>query len=209
MPKPTFFNLPKEKQTVLIKAAKKEFSRVQLYEASISNIIKDAGIARGSFYQYFEDKEDAFFYLLEEHSKENKQKFIEMLKETDGQIFDTFTYMFQSMIDNFNIEENHNFFKNAFLYMNHKVENAFTQESNKEKFKQFFAQMSDLTDSKILNISANEEVFHVWQILMAITMRNLIQHYVRNLTKQEAINNFTTELALIKKGLYKAPENHS
>ena len=62
VPKPTFLNLSKEKQELLITAAKKEFSRVPLNGASISNIIKDAGIPRGSFYQYFEDKEDIFFF---------------------------------------------------------------------------------------------------------------------------------------------------
>ncbi|MEH7746974.1 TetR/AcrR family transcriptional regulator, partial [Neobacillus drentensis] len=39
MPKQTFFNLTNEKQRSLINAAKKEFSRVPLHEASISNII--------------------------------------------------------------------------------------------------------------------------------------------------------------------------
>ncbi|MCU5751761.1 TetR/AcrR family transcriptional regulator, partial [Bacillus cereus] len=69
MPKQTFFNLEREKKELLIQAAMKEFSRVPLFEASISNIIKDAGIPRGSFYQYFEDKEDVFFFLLNDHSK--------------------------------------------------------------------------------------------------------------------------------------------
>ncbi len=58
MPKQTFLSLPEDKQNTLIQSAKKEFSRVPLHEASIANIIKDAGIPRGSFYQYFEDKEN-------------------------------------------------------------------------------------------------------------------------------------------------------
>ncbi|MFK4998922.1 TetR/AcrR family transcriptional regulator [Bacillus sp. N9] len=39
----------------------------------MANIVKEAGIPRGSFYQYFEDKEDAFFYLLNELTQENKK----------------------------------------------------------------------------------------------------------------------------------------
>ncbi|WP_240452190.1 TetR/AcrR family transcriptional regulator [Virgibacillus sp. YIM 98842] len=61
MPKQTFFNLPEDKKTILLDAVEKEFSRVPLFEASVANMVQDAGIPRGSFYQYFDNKEDAFF----------------------------------------------------------------------------------------------------------------------------------------------------
>ena len=54
MPTNTFFNLPAEKKHKILKAANKEFARVPLEQASIKNIVEDAEIARGSFYQYFE-----------------------------------------------------------------------------------------------------------------------------------------------------------
>lgn len=65
MPKQTFYNIQLDKQERIINASKKEFIRTNFYDASINQIIKDAGISRGSFYQYFEDKEDLFTYLLE------------------------------------------------------------------------------------------------------------------------------------------------
>lgn len=65
MPTQTFFHLPEEKQQRLLEAARVEFSRVPLNEASIAQIVKLAGISRGSFYQYFEDKEDLYFYYFE------------------------------------------------------------------------------------------------------------------------------------------------
>ena len=58
MPKETFVKLPEEKKDKIIKAAKKEFARVPFEQTSIKNIGEDADIARGSFYQYFESKED-------------------------------------------------------------------------------------------------------------------------------------------------------
>ena len=58
MPKSTFYNLPKEKQDKVLEAAKKEFFRAEDGEILIKNIVVDAKIPRGSFYQYFESKED-------------------------------------------------------------------------------------------------------------------------------------------------------
>ena len=57
MPKSTFFNLNEEKRIKIEKALKTEFSRGSFEEASVSNIVTNAQIPRGSFYQYFEDKE--------------------------------------------------------------------------------------------------------------------------------------------------------
>ena len=64
MPKDTFFHLPEEKRAVIIRAAEDEFAANGFDLASIQKIIKKAGISRGSFYQYFHDKEDIFFLLL-------------------------------------------------------------------------------------------------------------------------------------------------
>ena len=51
--------IAEEKKRRIKKAALKEFARVPLEEISINRIIRDAEIPRGSFYQYFEDKQDA------------------------------------------------------------------------------------------------------------------------------------------------------
>lgn len=64
MPSQTFFNLPKQKREALIKIALDEFSNLDYNSASISRIVRETNIAKGSFYQYFEDKKDLYIYLL-------------------------------------------------------------------------------------------------------------------------------------------------
>jgi len=64
MPKETFFNLPEEKRQRIIDLALVEFAENDYDTASISRIVAQAGIAKGSFYQYFENKEDLYNYLL-------------------------------------------------------------------------------------------------------------------------------------------------
>src|SRR5688572_15934237 len=65
MPKETFFNLPEAKRQRLLDLAIEEFAAHDYRLASISRIVARAGIAKGSFYQYFEDKRDLFLYLLD------------------------------------------------------------------------------------------------------------------------------------------------
>lgn len=64
MPTQTFFNLEKKKQQRIMDAAIKEFGERNLNEGNISNIVKDADISRGSFYQYFSSKDDLYIHLF-------------------------------------------------------------------------------------------------------------------------------------------------
>ena len=65
MPKDTFFNLPEDKRALICQVAIDEFAAHSFDQASINRIITGSGIAKGSFYQYFENKKDLFQYLLQ------------------------------------------------------------------------------------------------------------------------------------------------
>jgi AcrR family transcriptional regulator len=64
MPKDTFFSLPEDKRKRIIDLALDEFAAKPFHQASLSRIVERAGIAKGSMYQYFEDKFDLYIYLL-------------------------------------------------------------------------------------------------------------------------------------------------
>jgi len=66
MPKPTFFNLPAAKREAVVELALREFAEHPYHRASLSRIVVRAGIAKGSLYQYFEDKFDLYRWLLTE-----------------------------------------------------------------------------------------------------------------------------------------------
>lgn len=72
MPKDTFHNLSIDKKTKIFQAAVQEFSTRRFSDSSINQIIKTAGIPRGSFYQYFKDKEDIYYYMFTEIMKEKR-----------------------------------------------------------------------------------------------------------------------------------------
>jgi AcrR family transcriptional regulator len=65
MPTQTFWNLPDEKRQAFLDLAIEEFADNEYAQASISRIVARAGIAKGSLYQYFADKQDLFLYLLD------------------------------------------------------------------------------------------------------------------------------------------------
>lgn len=90
MPKQTFLNLSEEKRRTVINAAIEEFAAYGLENASTNRIVANSGIAKGSFYQYFEDKQDVFMYLLTVLEQEKMEYFKD--KRPPGTNLDTFQY---------------------------------------------------------------------------------------------------------------------
>lgn len=82
MPKSTFFNLPEEKRELILNLAIEEFAEKDYKNASISNLVARAGIAKGSFYQYFEDKRDLYLYLIQ-LAGEEKKRFLDQKSPPD------------------------------------------------------------------------------------------------------------------------------
>lgn len=188
---------------MLLRAMKTEFSRAPLNEASIANIVKLAGISRGSFYQYFKDKEDAYFFLLEVYTKQNQQFFIKHLRKSKGDVFDTFIAMFHWTLENFKNKENRGFFEHTFLNMNYKIEHAFAENFTDETFHHKIEEINHFVNKENLNIEGEHEFIHVFKILMAVTLNNTIQYFAKKLSLDESLHHYTTEIQILKRGLSK------
>lgn len=87
MPTNTFFRLPEEKQARLLEASWAEVTQFRFSEISINRIISAARIPRGSFYQYFVDKEDLILYLLQDMREYFIEALRQVLIENEGDLF--------------------------------------------------------------------------------------------------------------------------
>jgi AcrR family transcriptional regulator len=61
----TFNNLTVERQEEIINVCLKEFSFHEYQSASLSTIVSNLNLAKGSFYRYFENKESLYLFLFE------------------------------------------------------------------------------------------------------------------------------------------------
>ena len=98
MPTERFYRLPKAKKQVIRQAAIKEFARVPFEKASINQIIQNADISRGSFYTYFEDKQDVVRYIFEDNARQMQECCERELDKNDGNLFDMLEWLFEFTI---------------------------------------------------------------------------------------------------------------
>ncbi|SDY74165.1 transcriptional regulator, TetR family [Proteiniborus ethanoligenes] len=84
-----------EKKEELIEAAVNEFGERGYENASLNNILKEAGISKGTFYYHFKNKEDLYFYLISMFIEEKKSFFTNNIKPEDfnKSIFDLLKIM--------------------------------------------------------------------------------------------------------------------
>ena len=116
MPSQTFLNLDNEKKKKLIEAARKEFSNHLFSDVSINQIINNAKIPRGSFYMYFNDKDDLFEYLIDI----DKNRLLEATKDSfidnNGDLYNSFITLYDKVVK-FVIENNYyGIMKNIFFF---------------------------------------------------------------------------------------------
>ncbi|MFL0194053.1 TetR/AcrR family transcriptional regulator [Clostridium sp. WILCCON 0269] len=90
MPKNTFFNLNEEKQESVMRAAIDEFLKYGFEKGNIGNIAKNAGIAKGSIYQYFKNKKELFLYSVNWSVDLLLKKYNRYIMPKDTNIFDYF-----------------------------------------------------------------------------------------------------------------------
>lgn len=94
MPKPTFHNLPPEKRERIIELAIDEFAEHPYRQASLSRLVTRAGIAKGSIYQYFENKFDLYRWLVLDVLTTRRNAFLESHAGPPGtSFFDRIEYM--------------------------------------------------------------------------------------------------------------------
>ena len=199
MPKDTFFHLKEEKREKIEKALINEFSKGSFEKASISNIIAEAKIPKGSFYQYFENKEDAIKYVVYKYSKIERSKLSGFLEETNGNIFEAtlkiYDYMVEQATDNEKL----------------KLITNILQELRKNNIS-IFDRQEDIIEKEIINKKINHELLkikepddlkYIMKILGTITRNIAIETVKGKVTKEEGKYNLKREIEILKKGMQK------
>ncbi|MDX8044476.1 TetR family transcriptional regulator [Gracilibacillus sp. S3-1-1] len=200
MPNATFFNLPSGKKEKLLNALYQEFSTVPLTKASIANIIEYAEIPRGSFYQYFVDKEDAYFYVFNQQTSLAMEKFLYILKKNKGNLFNACIEFYRILIEE---KEHFTFFHHSLLHMDHRMEDALLSIFASDEHLYHFQRIAQQIDFSSLKIETDEELFPLMQLISAVTIRNMINKFSKEISLEEALQKYESQLQFVKHGVLK------
>ncbi|MHC5269497.1 TetR/AcrR family transcriptional regulator [Enterococcus sp. LJL98] len=218
MPTETFFNLAKEKQERILKAAEREFSRVGLKEASIARVIKEADISRGSFYQYFEDKEDLYYYYFQTLKTNGHRFLMQAIEENQGDLFAGVEEYFMRLLPEVFEGENQAFFRHLFMNMDahgfqrvipylEKKQNR-QLEDHAKAMKQNQAHLIQVVNRSNLAVANEEELLLLFKMLMHVLFSTIAEGYREqnkqiDTTLERITQRFLTKLQWLKAGARK------
>lgn len=193
MPTSTYYNLSPEKRERIEKAVKKEFARVPLIDMSVKNIVKDANIARGSFYQYFETREDLIKYMLEKEFEKEEEKFLVILGETNKDIFEAVYKYLIRIIER--QEKNSSYYVNIFQYL---------RETKLFPLKKIdLTNVNQYVDINMLNLNTVEEIYAAIRVISIVTFSKKMEILNKSISKEEGLLEYKQELEIIKRGMLK------
>lgn len=206
MPTNTFFHLPKEKQNRLIHAIRQEFSRVPFEQISINQIIHNANISRGSFYQYFYNKQDLLQLILHNYQQQLLTYAKKSLILHHGDIFNMFEDILNFTVHFAKDETNQKIYQNLFsdIRINRDCFLKLYKDNTQQKINEELLPYIDFT---ALNLNEHDDLIYFIDILAAICKETIAEIFLNLPNYQNTYKNCQKKLQLLKQNFTKIKES--
>lgn len=189
MPKEVFYNLPDEKREKILVVLKKEFKSKPFQKVNVKAIVEELGIARGSFYQYFENLEDAYFTILEKETVDIHGLFIKIFVLKDRNLRESLVEYGKEISEIIFDQNSYMIYKNRYLYWNEDLNKSWeSSHRNQEKL------FRDMSENGLMDL---EKIHFIKSII-----HSLIERIFReNWSKEEFLEKYIKHLIWIEKGV--------
>lgn len=190
-----FHRLSDEKKAAIRKAAIEEFACTSYDKVSINKIIQKAGISRGSFYTYFEDKKDVLQYIFE-HTRSRVLEFCKKtLNKNKGNFWDTMEELVEYSIEYCEANDLIQFSRNL-LY----CQELMPQEDKalREEIEEWIVEHMDKSQYRIYK---REEFKALFMVSSLNVMAAIGQYFHDKLQIEQVRKNFRMQMNLIRYGV--------
>ena len=207
MPTQRFFNLREEKRHSIMKAAVHEFSRVPYSAASINQIIKEADISRGSFYTYFEDKDDLMSYLVSGFRERCRERVYAQLEAQNGDLFETALALLDQALRVGKSCRGAELYRNALTDLNMVTQNqlfgvkAFLYDE--EVYRGFVSGLYARIDRRRFPIESEEKLACLVEMMVVMTVKTISMFYMGVADRDRLMEVTRRQIYILKNGALK------
>ena len=194
-----FLNLPEEKKQRIINAAREELSSVPYDALSINRIVKAAGIPRGSFYDYFADKDDLIEYLMGDYCRMMEQMLEQMFRAGRLDIFKAAQKAVVRTVE-FSMEEGREALcRNLFSCM--RMNRRFSFEKVMDGERTLVASGLPYIDRERFRDASDEAVALLLDMLVVLARNTIARVFTDPENREAYLTQFSRKLEMIKHGV--------
>ena len=195
-----FYNLKEKKKLSLYNAISDCLRKKSYDELSVNEIVEEADISRGSFYNYFNNKNDAILSMVEYKIKHHMDLLLTAIKESNYKLFDgvrKYYYDIESVLYD---EINLSVMKNVKFYVELCFESVKT-----DKFRKYIADVAkwlvDNTYEGKKYLSSLKNMISVFEMTIVLVLDTVFAK-VNNAVKLVGDNEmFEYKLSIKEKGI--------
>lgn len=199
MPSERFYNLPEEKKERIIDAVYEELSKAPYNKLSINKIIKTADIPRGSFYEYFDDKDDMLMFIMKNFSEAMGSTISENFKRNGGDPFAVVAELYDTVVGYAEHSRHRQVCENIFKCFAPGSRNM--EELLKIRSERGERIVKYELESGKYTIKTKEEARTLWNMLTALLAVNIARTFEAGDRDLEIRENFLKQLEFIKYGV--------
>ena len=199
MPRELFNSLSQEKKNRIFAAAKIEFIRHSYDEVSINRVIRAARISRGSFYLYFENKQDLYFFVL----NENKKIILDKLERSllcNHTLFQIAEDLYD-FVTSFVKTAEQKFFERVFENFSPAILDYYIINIRKNENLRF--NFKNLGDYDLLDINTPQDLTSMLELVLQVTVYTIADVYFDKISVENGRANLIKKLNILKKACYK------
>lgn len=200
MPSSRFFKLPDEKRSKILRAVHSELAEFPVDELSINRIIHSAGISRGSFYQYFKDKDDLLEYVFSDFRQVMTREIKASIERNQGDMFEVGMDILKKIVAMGSREENRRIFVNVFSYVKVAQSSLERVIADEEALVDGFVRYIDRSK---LKFTSDEEVRELMKLGLALFKDSVCRCFADIDNAPAIMETFRKRIEIIKYGAWK------
>ena len=200
MPSSRFFKLPDEKRSKILRAVHSELAEFPVDELSINRIIHSAGISRGSFYQYFKDKDDLLEYVFSDFRQVMPREIKASIERNQGDMFEVGMDILKKIVAMGSREENRRIFVNVFSYVKVAQSSLERVIADEEALVDGFVRY---IDRNRLKFTSDEEVRELMKLGLALFKDSVCRCFADIDNAPAIMETFRKRIEIIKYGAWK------
>lgn len=189
MAKDTFNNLSYDKKEKIFKLLKAIFQEKAFKEVTVKEIVTELDIARGSFYQYFENLEDAYFTLLDKETEDIHKFFLNIFGENKFDLEESLNDYGDRLSEILFDEKSYLLYKNRYIYWDESLNQMWLDKHN--YYTKLFTDQTkeDSLDLELMNF--------IKAVIHSLIKRN----YKENWSKDKFLETYKKHISWIMKGV--------